>query len=112
VPPPPIIPVVPIVAPASGLSPGDAISVAPSGIPVGATVDSGTTPSGEVAPIAGVVTVICAKEALPPISADNIAAINARDRCRVMEATMRPSVKVARVESFGCSPSVVSLALN
>jgi hypothetical protein len=49
--PKPAIPAVPSV---SGLSPGDASSVAPNGIPVGATDAPGTMPSGEVAAIPGV----------------------------------------------------------
>jgi len=49
--PKPAIPAVPLV---SGLSPGDASSVAPKGIPVGGTDAPGTTPSGEVAAIPGV----------------------------------------------------------
>jgi hypothetical protein len=49
--PKPAIPTVPSV---SGLSPGDASSVAPKGIPVGGTDAPGITPSGEVAAIPGV----------------------------------------------------------
>ena len=49
--PTPVIPAVPSV---SGLSPGDASSVAPKGIPVGGTEAPGTMPSGEVAAIPGI----------------------------------------------------------
>src|SRR6202030_1170304 len=49
--PKPVIPMVPLVA---GLSPGDASSVAPIGIPVGETDEPGTMASGEVAAIPGV----------------------------------------------------------
>jgi hypothetical protein len=49
--PKPAIPAVPAV---SGLSPGDASSVAPKGIPVGGTDAPGITPSGEVAAMPGV----------------------------------------------------------
>jgi hypothetical protein len=49
--PTPVIPAVPSV---SGLSPGDASSVAPKGIPVGETEAPGTMPSGEVAAIPGI----------------------------------------------------------
>jgi hypothetical protein len=38
----------------SGLTPGDAISVAPSPIPVGETAGLDALPSGDVAPMAGV----------------------------------------------------------
>jgi hypothetical protein len=46
----PVIPMVPAGAP---LSPGDASSVAPMGIPVGGTGEPAAMPSGEVAPIPG-----------------------------------------------------------
>jgi hypothetical protein len=49
--PKPAIPAVPSV---SGLSPGDASSVAPKGIPVGGTDAPGIMPSGEVAAIPGI----------------------------------------------------------
>jgi hypothetical protein len=49
----------------AGLTPGDAISVAPSGIPVPPTGAVGTMPSGEVADSDGVgVTAACAKAGL------------------------------------------------
>jgi hypothetical protein len=38
----------------AGLTPGDAISVEPNGMPVGETVESAVMPSGEVAPMLGV----------------------------------------------------------
>ncbi len=74
----PVIPMVPLVA---GLSPGDASSVAPMGIPVGATDEPGVMPSGEVAAIPGVgmpTPPTCAAAGLQPISAACIAAINMR----------------------------------
>jgi hypothetical protein len=46
-----IVPVTPV---GSGLSPGEASSVAPRGMPVGDTVEPVPRPSGEVAPIMGV----------------------------------------------------------
>ena len=46
-------PVIPIVPAGTPPSPGDASSVAPTGIPVGGTGKPGAMPSGEVAPIAG-----------------------------------------------------------
>jgi hypothetical protein len=45
-----LFPVIPIVAAAAGLSPGDASSVAPVGIPAGGTGEPGAMPSGEVKP--------------------------------------------------------------
>ena len=47
------LPVIPIMPPGSGLSPGDASSVAPRGIPVGGTDEPGIMPSGDVAPMLG-----------------------------------------------------------
>ena len=44
----------PVVPLGTGLSPGDASSVAPMGFPVGATDEPGVMPSGEVAPMLGV----------------------------------------------------------
>lgn len=48
--------IVPVMPPplGAGLSPGEVISVEPSGIPVGEPADPVATPSGEVAPIIGV----------------------------------------------------------
>ncbi len=73
-----IVPATPV---GTGLRPGDVISVAPSGIPVGEPPDPVATPSGEVAPIIGVgVTVpsncpsTCAMAALPTKSARRTAA--------------------------------------
>jgi hypothetical protein len=72
--------IVPVASPGAGLTPGDAISVEPSGIPVGETdepVDG--IPSGEVAPKVGVglaIPLTCAIAALQTTSAAGIAAIN------------------------------------
>jgi hypothetical protein len=71
--------IVPVTPAGSGLTPGEAISVEPSGIPVGELV----TPSGEVAPTVGVgVTVpsncpsTCAVATLQKTSAGTTAPIN------------------------------------
>jgi hypothetical protein len=64
----------------AGLIPGDAISVAPKGMPVGETVDPVVMPSGEVAPMLGVgltIPLTCALAALQTTSAGRTAAINA-----------------------------------
>ncbi len=75
-----IVPVTPV---GNGLSPGDVISVAPNGIPVGELVEPVVMPSGEVAPIIGVgVTVpsngssTCAIARLPTRSAGSTVAIS------------------------------------
>jgi hypothetical protein len=75
-----IVPVTPV---GNGLSPGDVISVAPNGIPVGELVEPVVMPSGEVAPIIGVgVTVpsngssTCAIARLPTRSAGSTVIIS------------------------------------
>jgi hypothetical protein len=75
-----IVPVTPV---GTGLTPGDVISVLPSGIPVGELVEPAEMPRGEVAPIVGVgVTVpsngtsTCAMAGLPTKSAGSTAAIS------------------------------------
>ena len=76
--PKPVVPMVPLIA---GLSPGDASSVAPMGIPVGETDEPGVMPSGEVAAIPGVgvpTPPTCANTGVQPNSAACIAAINTR----------------------------------
>jgi hypothetical protein len=63
----------------AGLTPGDAISVAPRGMPVGDTVEPVPKPSGEVAPIVGVgaaIPLTCAMTPLQTKSAGRTAAIS------------------------------------
>ncbi len=75
------LPAIPIVPVSAGLSPGDASSVAPKGMPAGETDEPGVTPNGEVVPIPGVglpIPPTCAKTGLQPKSAAAMAAINAR----------------------------------
>jgi hypothetical protein len=63
----------------AGLTPGDAISVEPKGMPVGETVEPVVMPSGEVAPMLGVgltIPLTCALAAWQT-STGRIAAINA-----------------------------------
>jgi hypothetical protein len=71
--------IVPVASPGAGLTPGDAISVEPSGIPVGETGEPvAAMPSGEVVPTVGVgiaVPLTCAIAALQTKSAGRIAAI-------------------------------------
>jgi hypothetical protein len=72
--------IVPVASPGAGLTPGDAISVEPSGIPVGETDEPvAAMPSGEVAPRVGVglaIPLTCASAALQTTSAGRTAAIN------------------------------------
>jgi hypothetical protein len=71
--------IVPVASPGAGLTPGDAISVEPRGMPVGETAEPVPRPSGEVAPRVGVglaMLLTCAMAALPATSAGRIAAIN------------------------------------
>ena len=72
--------IVPVASPGAGLTPGDAISVEPSGIPVGETGEPvAAMPSGEVAPTVGVgltMPLTCAIATLQTKSAGRIAAIS------------------------------------
>jgi hypothetical protein len=72
--------IVPVASPGAGLTPGDAISVEPSGMPVGETGEPvAAMPSGEVAPTVGVgltMALTCAIAALQTTSAGKIAAIS------------------------------------
>jgi hypothetical protein len=73
----PALPYVPVGGVGAGLTPGEAISVEPSGSPVPPTVPVGTMPSGEVAESDGVgVTAACAKAGLA--SSGQAAAITRR----------------------------------
>ena len=73
--------IVPVASPGAGLTPGDAISVEPSGIPVGETGEPvAAMPSGEVAARVGVglaIPLTCAMAALQTKSAARVAAFNA-----------------------------------
>jgi hypothetical protein len=72
--------IVPVASPGAGLTPGDAISVEPSGIPVGETDEPvAVMPSGEVVARLGVgvgIALTCASAALQTTSAGSIAAIS------------------------------------
>jgi hypothetical protein len=76
----------------AGLTPGDAISVAPSGMPVPPTGALGTMPSGDVAESEGVgITAACCATAWPPSNAEAAVIIRKRFmvvlRCRSGSAT-------------------------
>jgi len=69
----------PVAPVGAGLTPGDAISVEPRGMPVWETAEPVPMPSGEVAPMVGVgaaIPVTCAMAALQTKSAASKAAIN------------------------------------
>jgi hypothetical protein len=74
------IEIVPVASPGAGLTPGDTISVEPSGMPVGETDEPvAAMPSGEVAPTVGVgiaMPLTCAIAALQTKSAGRITAIS------------------------------------
>ncbi|HEU0084096.1 MAG TPA: hypothetical protein VFQ87_14615 [Bradyrhizobium sp.] len=75
----PGIAIVPVASPGAGLTPGDAISVEPRGMPVGETAEPVPNPSGDVAPRVGVglaIPLTCAMAALQTTSAVTIMAIN------------------------------------
>lgn len=68
----------------AGLTPGDAISVAPRGMPVGATDEPVVMPSGDVAAMVGVgltIPLTCAMAALHTTNAGSSETINATLTC-------------------------------
>jgi hypothetical protein len=87
--------IVPVASPGAGLTPGDAISVEPSGIPVGETDEPvAVMPSGEVVARLGVglaIPLTCAIAAVQTTSAGRIAAINDNliGKCARMESLRR-----------------------
>ncbi len=73
------IAIVPVASPGAGLTPGDAISVEPRGMPVGETAEPVPIPSGEVAPMVGVglaIPLTCAMATLHRTSTGMTAATN------------------------------------
>jgi hypothetical protein len=91
-----LFPVIPIVAAGAGLSPGDASSVAPMGIPAGGTGEPGAMPSGEVMPSGegtGAPVPTWEKVAPQPKSTVAIAAIKVRiiAGCSLLRLGTRPS---------------------
>jgi hypothetical protein len=74
----------------AGLTPGDAISVEPRGMPVGETVEPVVRPRGEVAPMLGVgltIPLTCAFATLQATSVGSIAASKATLRLILRFAT-------------------------
>jgi hypothetical protein len=109
--------IVPVASPGAGLTPGDAISVEPSGIPVGETGEPVVAmPSGEVAPTVGVglaMPLTCAIAVLQTTSAARIAAINGNltgKSARIEVTPSNPAVRLSCLRAatvlnaFGRSP--------
>jgi hypothetical protein len=95
----PDIEVVPVTM-GPGLTPGEAISVEPSGMPVGETVEPVVMPSGEVAPMAGVglaIPLTCAMAALQTTSARRTAAINETLTRILRLATISPGARLSDI---------------
>jgi hypothetical protein len=83
-----------------GLTPGDAISVEPRGMPVGETVEPVVMPSGEVAPMLGVglaIPLTCAMAALQITSAGRTAAINEHLTRNLRFATISPGARLSDI---------------
>jgi hypothetical protein len=71
-----VLPIMPVEGSGAGLTPGDAISVAPNGMPVPPTGALGTMPSGDVADSEGVgITAACCAKAGPHSSAEAVVII-------------------------------------
>jgi hypothetical protein len=74
-----VLPVMPVEGSGAGLTPGDAISVAPNGMPVPPTGALGTMPSGEVAESEGVgITAACCAKAWPQSRTEAVVIIRMR----------------------------------
>jgi len=74
-----VLPMMPVEGSGAGLTPGDAISVAPNGMPVPPTGALGTMPSGEVAESEGVgITAACCAKAWLHSSAEAVVIIRKR----------------------------------
>jgi hypothetical protein len=127
--PPAGIAIVPVTM-GAGLTPGDAISVEPKGMPVGETVEPVVMPSGEVTPMLGVgltIPLTCALATLQATSAGRTAAIDAA-LTRILRFVTDASgawlsdigqppwrgVRAAKIGSGSCSnghPALVQLPL-
>jgi len=94
------LPMMPVEGSGAGLTPGDAISVAPNGMPVPPTGALGTMPSGEVAESEGVgITAACCAKAGPHSSAE--AAVIIRKRFMVFLRCRSSSDEQARRRRTG-----------
>ena len=80
-----------------GLTPGDPSSVAPRGIPVGATGEEGPMPSGDVIPSGGrPFPPICAEAEPPPNDAAKSAAVMTAVADRIIFAFLSFPIGVSR----------------
>jgi len=74
-----VLPIMPVEGRGAGLTPGEAISVAPNGMPVPPTGALGTMPSGDVAESEGVgITAACCAKAWPHSRAEAVVIIRKR----------------------------------
>jgi hypothetical protein len=96
--------IVPVAGAASGLTPPDGTSVAPSGIPIGETGEPAPSPSGDVASRVGVgvdMTAICAWATVPANRTGRIAAANKTLMCVLRCSSRQPQVDGSGIA--GCS---------
>jgi hypothetical protein len=93
-----VLPIVPVAAVGTGLTPGDAISVAPSGMPVPPTGALGTMPSGEVTASEGVgITAACCAKAWPHSKVE--AAVIIRKRFMLLSSAVRSARRTRGAKS-------------
>jgi hypothetical protein len=91
-----VLPMMPVEGSGAGLTPGDAISVAPNGMPVPPTGALGTMPSGDVAESEGVgITAACCAKAGPHSSAEAVVII--RKRFMVLSSAGRTARRTGRM---------------
>jgi hypothetical protein len=91
-----VLPIIPVEGSGAGLTPGDAISVAPKGMPVPPTGALGTMPSGEVAESEGVgITAACCAKAGPHSSA--MAVVIIRKRFMLLSSAGRAARRTGRM---------------
>lgn len=111
-----IVPVTPV---GNGLSPGEEISVAPSGIPVGVTDVLRLIPSGEVAPRVGVVAIAptCALAPLQVRLAVSAAAIKENLMRLLLPKSASPGQSLSTIGAYfatrrpsGCRPTTNEMA--
>ena len=91
-----VLPMMPVEGSGAGLTPGDAISVAPNGIPVSPTGALGAMPSGDVAESKGVgITAACCANVGPHSSAEAVVII--RKRFMVLSSASRAARRTGRM---------------
>ena len=98
----PVMPVMPFATSGAGLTPGEAISVAPNGMPVPPTGALGTMPSGDVTESEGVgITAACCATAWPQRRAE--AAVIIRKRFMVFSSVIRSARRTRGAKSAQAS---------